>query len=159
MTYYAHDKWDIEGMKAFDTFRDERFNFLYLCKNCERSFDSIEQREDCKFCGHKVIELKSTKRTTGSLKQGLTKKAVYRYFCPTCERNFISTDKLAVCNECRTDYLHVYTWDMLRRRDKLQIKLNKAVKDVFGRVETRPKIGIRKISLFSSRKDEELPSY
>ena len=163
MSYSVHDNFGIEGLHHFMAFRDNRYNFLYICKNCTRSFDSNESTDKCRFCGHQVTEIRSIKRGRGNWKQGFNKKVLYRYFCPTCEKNFTTTEKLAICSECRTDYLHVYTWDMLRKRDKLQIKLNRAIKGIFRKKEVgnpNSRTGMsQRFPRINSRNKEEMPSY
>jgi Zn finger protein HypA/HybF involved in hydrogenase expression len=155
------DNLPIWGLDEFENFRNSKYRFLYLCRNCARSFDSDEALNKCKFCGQQVMELRTAKKERESWKSGFKKRTMYKYFCPTCERSFVTNEKMAVCNRCRTDYLHVHTWNMLRRRDKFYIKLNKAMKNVFrekeGKAE-RKKFNFS-FNLQRANKQEELPTY
>ncbi|MBI3190519.1 hypothetical protein HYZ41_02335 [archaeon] len=153
-------------MENFHEFRESRYNFLYMCRSCSRSFDSRIALDNCKFCNGSIIELRSVKRGKRNVRS-LVKKPIYRYYCPTCEKNFMTTESIPMCNVCRTDYLHVYTWDTLRRRDKIYIKLNKSLKNVFGRekeARMKPVVKIPSLSMIPSlnirfsRNDEELPT-
>ena len=121
----------VSVMENYHKFRESHYNFLYLCRSCARSFDSKQAVEVCKFCDNSVIELRSLRRMQSGWRQGFRKKVMYRYYCPTCEKNFMTTEHMAFCNRCRTDYLHVYTWDKLRNRDKLFIKFNRSFRNVF----------------------------
>jgi len=125
----VYDKIPLWLLDSFDKFRDDRYDFLFLCRGCQRAFDSKGHVENCKFCGDKVTEIRSVKRKKPFPLN--RENRLYRYYCPLCEKNFLTSEKLTVCNSCKTDYMHVYTWDMLRKRDRLYIKLNKALKMVF----------------------------
>ena len=144
-------------MLGFNEFRESRYNFLYVCRSCGRWFDSKKAMCNCKFCNGSIIELGSKK--TEKKFAGMVKKPMYRYYCPTCEKNLITTENLPMCNMCRTDYLHVYTWDTLRKRDRFLIKLNKSLRNVFsGEKGAKTKISIKIPSFSFQRIDEELPT-
>ncbi len=163
MTSDIFDNLPVSSLDNFHKFRESTYNFLYLCKACARTFDSEKSMETCKFCGNPVTELRSVKRNREALKDGFRKNIRYRYYCPTCEKNFVTTEKLALCNTCRTDYLHVYTWDLLRKRDRLYIKLNKALKTVFenkaNKAQTKITIKRPVFSVNFSRPKEEVPTF
>jgi len=146
------DRLPSGSLDDFHKFREGCYNFLYLCKTCNRSFDSVDKANSCKFCGSGVVELRSTIK-------GKTTR--YMYHCPVCDKNFTTTEKLTVCNICRTDYLHVYTWDMLRRREKLYIKIRKAFANIFAARQNQPQLRQMRLPhiAFSSDKGEELPTY
>jgi|SRR3989338_439051 len=86
-------------MRDFDTFR-KKFNFLYLCKSCVRSFDSMEPLSRCKFCsaeGPEILEMKSS-------------RTMYRYYCTKCEKNHISQSVVGECAKCKSKFIHAYLW-------------------------------------------------
>ncbi len=174
MAMDVFDKLPLWTLDAFDKFRDDRYSFLYLCKNCARTFDSKIYVDACKFCGHNVVELRSIKKKkTFPLNR---ENRLYRYYCPLCEKNFITSEKLTVCSTCRIDYMHVYTWDSLRKRDRLYIKLSKALKlnltsgrqanaqrdEIVKKINQIPEpVKTKRISMLSRffGNKEELPSY
>ncbi|MCX6815569.1 MAG: hypothetical protein NT120_01835 [Candidatus Aenigmarchaeota archaeon] len=144
------DRLPSGSLDDFHRFREGRFNFLYLCKTCNRSFDSLEKEDNCKFCGSDIVELRKTNRG---------RPTTYRHYCPTCERTFTTTEKLTVCNECRTDYLHVYNWNMLGTREKLYIKIRKSLVNVFSNKQGNNTRIIKKLPKMTRPPKEELPTY
>jgi DNA-directed RNA polymerase subunit RPC12/RpoP len=58
-----------DGVDDFDAYRQEKFHYLYLCENCVRSFDSVDEIKSCKFCDSAVILLE--KRVKESMMKGI----------------------------------------------------------------------------------------
>ncbi|MBI2580070.1 MAG: hypothetical protein HYW27_04175 [Candidatus Aenigmarchaeota archaeon] len=90
----------MESLKNFDSYR-KKFNFLYLCKSCARSFDSVEPTGHCRFCqaeGPEVLDMKAPGRI------------FFRYYCPRCEKNRLTEKKLDECVKCGNKHIHLYKW-------------------------------------------------
>jgi rRNA maturation endonuclease Nob1 len=157
------DNLPIVSNDKFNEFRQRRFNFTYYCKNCVRSFDMENSTDRCKFCGQSnILEIRSVLREESRMPG--PSRIKFRYFCASCEKNFISYDSLSICSNCRSLFLHVYTWDRLRRRDKLYIKLQKSLRRPFEQKSSVQKkngtySSVGNVFKKFSRDDEEMPSY
>ncbi|MDI6720951.1 MAG: hypothetical protein QMD85_01070 [Candidatus Aenigmarchaeota archaeon] len=126
MINLAYDKLPLSSMKEFDSFR-ERFNFLYLCRSCARSFDSTEPRSDCKFCSSEGLEVLDMK---------VRGKVMYRYFCPSCEKNRLTKEHVGSCAGCGSRFIHLYKWDRKGRKEMTRMRardlLEKTKKKAFS---------------------------
>jgi len=119
INYSSAGQGDVDD---FHEFREKKFNFLYLCKKCARSFDAINAMEQCKYCSSPVTELAAKKR------HPLLTASYYRYYCPKCERTFRSAVKHEECQVCGLRTISVYKWEDIPLLDKLMIRAFKVIK-------------------------------
>jgi ribosomal protein L37AE/L43A len=102
-----YDDTFVSSRRELDRFR-QKFNFLYLCKACARSFDSMNPVGKCKFCsaeGPEILDMK------------VPGKTIYRYYCPKCEKNRISESIVEACIKCGSKFVHVYRWGNKSRHE------------------------------------------
>ncbi|HLD83518.1 MAG TPA: hypothetical protein VI979_01535 [archaeon] len=109
----------VGDLDDFDAFREKRFNFLYLCEKCARSFDSVLAMDSCKFCSSPLKQLSAKQ------KHPLIGEGYFRYYCSKCEKNFLSPVKHDECQICGFRIIHFYKWDDMPLKDKLAVKLFK----------------------------------
>ena len=105
----------------FHAFRERKYNFLYLCGKCARSFDSVLSMSECKFCSSPVTELSARQN------HPLIGEAYFRYYCPKCEKNFLSRVKHDECQMCGFRMINFYRWEDMPLKDKIMVKLFKSV--------------------------------
>ncbi|MFC2143394.1 hypothetical protein ACFLQN_03275 [Candidatus Aenigmatarchaeota archaeon] len=70
----------------------KRNPYMYLCRNCRRSFMSPEPTQNCKFCGDGVEQMHNELFN----RKVIRKK--YHYFCKNCEKDFIVFGKRLACD-------------------------------------------------------------
>lgn len=110
------DKLPVGTLDDLDTFRNERFNYLYICKNCTRSFDTVSEVMQCKYCNSTDIQVISSKKQA--------KSAVsYKYHCPACMKDFVARSKIKNCGYCGSQHIHVYQQESIPQRDELRSRL------------------------------------
>ena len=112
----VNDPKAIDGGEFF-AFRKANYNYLYFCPHCNRSFESKEQTDKCKFCGMTgVRELVAKKK----IKESGDK---YRYYCTKCGRTFTSAEQVNVCQFCGYVNIHHHKWRIVGFFDKIILKL------------------------------------
>ena len=111
----------IGDIDDFHAFREKKYNFLYLCNTCARSFDSILSMSECKFCSSPVKELSARQN------HPLIGESYFRYYCSKCEKNFLSPVKHDECQICGFRIVHFYKWQDMPLKDKLMAGLFKKV--------------------------------
>lgn len=115
-----------DTLRGFDSYRI-KFNFLYLCRSCARSFDSVDPVGACKFChaeGPEVLDMKAPGRI------------FYRYYCPKCEKNRI-TEKIAdKCIKCGSKSIHLYKWGKRGKRETARMRARCMMEKAMGRALT-----------------------
>ena len=113
----------VGGLDDFDAFREKKFNFLYLCKSCARSFDSISVMQTCKYCNSPVEELEAKQ------KHPLLTESYYRYYCPRCEKNYKHSGKRVECQICGSRVISFYKWEDIPLKDKIMLKIFRKIKE------------------------------
>ena len=127
-----YDELAADSTRSLDSFR-KKFNFLYLCRSCARSFDSMEPLPRCKFCyaeGPEILDMKS-------------QRTMYRYYCAKCEKNHISESIAETCIKCGSRFIHVYLWKKKSRHEFARTRARKLLngfKDRTFRRRTSPAV-------------------
>lgn len=162
MVVHVFDRLPIGEMDNFHEWRENKFPYTFLCTDCKRGFDSLEEVDSCKFCGGPV----KTLRSKHTVKSGFTKKTYYRHCCASCDETFTAFKETDTCPNCKSKFLHIYTWDTLGRRERLYIKTQRAIKNIFEKhaekqqKQQRQQFKLPSIKLsLSKRSEEELPTY
>jgi DNA-directed RNA polymerase subunit RPC12/RpoP len=127
-----YDRLPTGTLDAFEKFRNETYNYTYLCRACARSFDSKTEAKVCKFCQGTIVLLRSVDHTSKGV---FRNKPKYRYVCSTCDAEFESVEPISNCHYCRTKWLHVHRWEDLGKTDKFSIKFLGAVKNLVKKRE------------------------
>jgi len=160
------DKLPAGTLDDLDRFRNERFNYLYVCKNCARSFGTVSEVMQCKYCDSDNVQIISSKKGT--------KTATHRYYCPACKKDFVARSKIKNCGYCGSRHIHLY--HMPAQRDELRSRLWQTFGKIFKTEKTNreneinqqdkqenkkqfkmPEIKMPKF-FFSRKDEEELPS-
>ncbi len=98
-----YDSLPIDGEDLFN-FRMKKYNYLYLCNACTRSFETVRPTKKCIYCG-----------TYGKLKELVSKKVKkfprkgYLYHCEKCDRTFETNEETDVCQFCGAVNIDYYT--------------------------------------------------
>ena len=118
-----YDNIPADSLRNLDKFR-EKFNFLYMCKSCARSFDSMEPVSACKFCSSEGPEILDMK---------VRGKLMYRYYCPRCEKNRITESLVEKCASCGSRFIHLYKWGKNSRKELFRMRARELAKKARGR--------------------------
>ncbi len=117
MIMSTFDRLPVGTMDDFHHYREEKFNHLYFCRNCARSFDTVAEVANCKFCDSEELQIIASKKSPAA------QKAHYRYFCPVCEKTFVAAHhKIKNCEFCGSRHIHLYKWER-NRRDEFRTRL------------------------------------
>ncbi len=107
-----YDNISADSLRNLDKYR-EKFNFLYMCKSCARSFDSMEPVGSCKFCSSEGPEILDMK---------VSGKVMYRYYCPKCEKNRVTESLVEKCTGCGSKLIHLYKWGKNSRKELFRMR-------------------------------------
>ncbi len=108
------DKLFLGCLDQFEEFR-QRFDYLYVCENCSRAFDSNEPKKLCKFCGSPVKEVVHDPINL------VTKNKKYIWLCKNCGVK-IAFEKVFTCS-CG-EKAEIKRYDKLSPIEKIKFFIN-----------------------------------
>lgn len=164
------EQYPAGSLDELDEFRKQKYNYLYFCSNCSRSFDTVAEVTACKFCGMGDVDRIGTK----------DEPTMYNYYCTVCEKNFTTREKVKRCEFCGNKYIHIKELHTDQKRDEFRTRLwrffsflkkpedgQKPVQKASGKTNPgflkklqKPdlKVEMPRFRFFSKRSEEELPT-
>jgi DNA-directed RNA polymerase subunit RPC12/RpoP len=55
--------WPFGELDEFHAFREKHYKYIYLCKSCSRSFETVSPTNRCKFCSGSIKRLAPIPKT------------------------------------------------------------------------------------------------